>query len=84
MIESTQADIVIGTESWLDDSIKSSEIFPSNFRSYRRDCSTGARGGGVFLLVSDKFQSNEPEELRSSVEQNKDQRSPGPVWRCLL
>ena len=30
MIESTQADIVTGTESWLDGSIKSSEVFPSN------------------------------------------------------
>ena len=65
MIESTQADIVIGTESWLDGSIRSSEVFPSNFRPYRRDRSTGAQGGGVFLLVSDKFQSNEPEELQS-------------------
>ena len=65
MIESTQADIVIVTESWLDGSIKSSEVFPSNFRSYRRYHKTGAQGGGVFLLVSDKFQSNEPEEVQS-------------------
>ena len=34
LIDSTQADIIIGTESWLDGSIKSSEVFSSNFKAY--------------------------------------------------
>ena len=51
IIESTQADIVIGTESWLNPSIKSQEVFPSDFNCYRKDRSTG-EGGGVFILVS--------------------------------
>ena len=59
---STQADIVIGTESWLDSSVKSSEVFPPHFKSYRRDRSDG-KGGGVFILVSDSYDSCEPEEL---------------------
>jgi hypothetical protein len=37
MIASTQADIVIGSESWLDSSVSSSEVFPPQFKSYRRD-----------------------------------------------
>ena len=51
IIESTQADIVIGTESWLTPSIKSPEVLPSYFNCYRKDSSTG-EGGGVFILVS--------------------------------
>ena len=51
IIESTQADIVIGTESWLNPSIKPQEVFPSDFNCYRKDRSTG-EGGGVFILVS--------------------------------
>ena len=65
MIDSTQADIIIGTESWLDGSIKSSEGFPSDFNAYQRDRNMGTQGGGVFLLVSEQYQSNEPEELKA-------------------
>jgi hypothetical protein len=63
IIESTQADIVIGTESWLTPSIKSPEVLPSDFNCYRKDSSTG-EGGGVFILVSKKYESEEPEELK--------------------
>ena len=66
MIESTQADIVIGSESWLDPSISSSEVFPPNFTSFRNDRS--GKGGGVFLLVSNKYDSQEPEELKAGDE----------------
>ena len=62
MISSLQADVVIGNESWLNPSIKSSEVFPDGFNSYRRD-RPGGRGGGVFLLVSQLYQSHQPEEL---------------------
>ena len=43
--------------------IKSSEIFSDNFKCFRRERPNGA-GGGVFLLVSQEFNSSEPEELR--------------------
>ena len=63
MISSTQADIVLGTESWLDESVKSAEVFPPNFKPYRRDRKTGKQGGGVFILVSTNLESEEPTEL---------------------
>ena len=62
LTESTQADIVIGYESWLNPSISSSEVFPGNYISCRNDRNDG-KGGGVFLLVSNKYESQEPEEL---------------------
>ena len=64
IIESTHADIVIVSESWLNPSISSSEVFPGNYISYRNDRSDG-KGGGVFLLVSNKYESQVPEELKA-------------------
>ncbi|XP_077486724.1 uncharacterized protein LOC144098031, partial [Amblyomma americanum] len=52
LLESVKADIVFGTESWLDASIRDSEVFPKEFIAYRKDRSRF--GGGVFLLVSQK------------------------------
>ena len=57
LIDSTGADIVIGTESWLDNSILSSEIFPKNMTIFRKDRTSG-RGGGVFITVSDLINLN--------------------------
>ena len=54
IIQSTRADIIIGTESWLSPDIKSAEVFPSSFNCYRRDIPKG-QGGGVFLLVSNLY-----------------------------
>src|SRR5207245_10553521 len=54
LLDSTSADIVIGTESWLDHSILSSEIFPKNMTLFRKDRTSG-RGGGVCISFSDKF-----------------------------
>ena len=52
VIESTQADIVIGSESCLDPNISSSVGFPSNLTSFRNNrC---GKGGGIFLFVSNK------------------------------
>ena len=67
LIQSTNADIVIGSESWLNPSISSSEVFPPDFTCYRNDRSSG-KGGGVFLLVSNQFDSYEPEELKAGDE----------------
>ena len=60
MICHENPDIVIGTESWLNDSILSSEVFPANFNVFRRDRKT-SKGGGVFIAVKNIFvASNEP------------------------
>lgn len=49
LVDSCDADIVIGTESWLSDDVANSEILRSGYKLYRRDRKT--RGGGVFLCV---------------------------------
>ena len=59
-----QPDIVIGNESWLHKDIQSTEGFPSGFTCYRNDRKTDAHGG-VFILVSDKYLSSEPSDLKS-------------------
>ena len=69
LVSSRQADVVIGSESWLNSSIKSSEVFPDGFNAYRRDRPDGC-GGGVFLLVSQQYESPQPEEL--TVDSNVD------------
>ena len=61
-LNSLQANIVIGSESWLNPSIKSQKVFPDSFNCYRRDRPNGS-GGGVFLLVSKQYDSSQPEEL---------------------
>ena len=63
IIQSTRADIIINTESWLSPDIKSPEVFPSSFNCYRRDRPKG-QGGGIFLQVSNLYESEEPEELK--------------------
>ena len=63
IIESSQADIVIGTESWLKPTVNLPEVFPTNCKCYRKD-RLKTEGGGVFRLVSDKYESEEPEEMK--------------------
>ncbi len=53
-LETENPDVIIGTESWLDESIQSAEIFPSNFSIFRRDRPQGNRGG-VFIAVRDSL-----------------------------
>ena len=40
MVDSVKPDIIVGTESWLRPDIINSEIFPSNYKVYRRDRDT--------------------------------------------
>ena len=54
LIDTAQPDIVIGTESWLDVTIPSTEHLPTDrFNVFRND--RNGNGGGVFILVSKKF-----------------------------
>jgi len=48
-------DILIGTESHLDENISSSEIIPNNFHTYRKD--RNIYGGGVFVSVRNTISS---------------------------
>ena len=63
LVDSTEADVIIGTESWLNSDINSNEVFPQGFTAYRRDRASDSHGG-VFVLVSSRFESCEPEELQ--------------------
>ena len=65
LCESTGADVVIGTESWLTDQHLSTEIFPDNYKVYRHDRKK-KKGGGVFVLVKSTILSLEPEELSTN------------------
>jgi len=48
-------DILVGTESHLDETVLSSEILPSNFCTYRKD--RNCYGGGVFISVQNTISS---------------------------
>ena len=51
VINEYKPDIVLGNESWLKSDINSSEIFPENYKVYRKDRDNNSRGGGVFQAV---------------------------------
>jgi len=48
LVDMYNPDIIIGTESWLREEIGNTEIFRTDFTTFRRD--RHARGGGVFVL----------------------------------
>ena len=54
---SNDIDILVGTESHLDDTISNSEILPNNFCTYRKD--RNSNGGGVFISVKNTIPSFE-------------------------
>ena len=47
----------MGTESWLDESVLDSEVFPGGFSVYRKD--RHAHDGGVFLLINAGWASSQ-------------------------
>ena len=51
LIESAEPDIIIGTETWLNPSIYSSEVLPNNYAVFRRDRADSH--GGVLIAVKD-------------------------------
>ena len=68
VLSSTDPDIVIVTETWLDASIMSSEIFPSDFTAYRKDRKTDTRGGGVLIAVNNRLMSSLENDLDTKCE----------------
>ena len=56
ILDYIKPDVVCGTESWLDENIGDSEVFPTNtYKVYRND--RNLEGGGVFVLVDHKIPS---------------------------
>ncbi|CAC5417073.1 unnamed protein product [Mytilus coruscus] len=54
LIESTKPDIIFGTETWLDSSIKDSQYFPDGYNIYRNDRNLS---GGEYSLPSKTHKS---------------------------
>ncbi|CAG2231580.1 unnamed protein product [Mytilus edulis] len=58
LIETHKPDIILGTESHLDNTIASSEVFPDQFQNpYRKDRKLGE--GGVFIAVDNNYITTE-------------------------
>ena len=60
-IENESPNVVMGTESWLDSTIASAEIFPHHLQVFRKD--RNLQGGGVFVAVSNNIPCFERPDL---------------------
>lgn len=65
-------DIIVGSESWLDDNINDSEFISDKFTVYRRDRYSSVmrpkKGGGVFIAVSKVLFSKRLTNFESPIE----------------
>lgn len=63
-VYSRNFDIIAVTETHLDDSIRSSELFPQKYRVFRRD--RNRKGGGVLVAVNENIICNERDILEGN------------------
>lgn len=65
-------DVIIGTETWLDDSVNDGELFDSRYIIYRRDRAStplgSKKGGGVLIAVSRAIDSTRVTKWESDAE----------------
>lgn len=65
-------DIIVITETWLNDSVLDAEVLNDNYRIYRRDreSTSGSKldGGGVLIAISNKINSSRLSDLESNHE----------------
>ena len=66
LVESTQPDIVLGTETWIDPTITDNQIFPPNYHIYRHD--RNLKGGGVLIAIKNDHLSAPVPELHTNCE----------------
>ena len=66
LTDEVKPDIICGTESHLNDSISSNEIFPNGYEIFRKD--RDLHGGGVFIAVSNKYIASSLPELDTNCE----------------
>lgn len=66
MLDSTKQDIIFGTETWINSSIKDSQIFPPGYNIYRND--RNLNGGEVLVAVCDNLISSPVTELQTDYE----------------
>jgi hypothetical protein len=57
LIESSNPDIIIGTETWLKPGMNDSEVIPPSYTLYRNDRADGY--GGILLAVKSDITSSE-------------------------
>ena len=77
LVESTETDIIIGTETWLNNSIHSSGIIPTDQYNIFRNDREGSKGGGVLIAVhnsiicSELFKNNNTELTAVKIHHNQ-------------
>ena len=67
LIDSESPDVIVGTESWLNDNINTGEILPQSYQMFRRDRS-GRSGGGVFIAIQNNLVAKAEPSLESDCE----------------
>ena len=66
LLDSTKPDIILATETWLNENITNQEVIPEDYSVYRRDRNT--RGGGVLIAVRKDLKSYAVPELSTDCE----------------
>jgi hypothetical protein len=67
-IEQHAPEIIVGTETHLDDSINNNELFPPNYSIIRKDRDFGPSKGGVLLAFRDDLVVTHRTDLNSNCE----------------
>jgi hypothetical protein len=70
-LEMDDPDVLIGSETWLDNSVHNNEIFPSNYTIFRKDRPPNEKGltyGGVLIAVKSKFICAQRHDLDTNCE----------------
>ena len=65
VIDTRKPEIVVGSETWLNNSIHNSEVLPTNYEVYRKDRKDGY--GGVLIAVKNTLISQDL-EIKSDCE----------------
>ena len=66
LIDSTKLDVIFGTETWLNPSIKDAQFFQERYnidRNYRN-----FNGGGILIAVKDTYLTSSVPELQTDCE----------------
>ena len=66
LIESSNPDVIFGTETWIDPSIKDSQFLPPGFTTYRKDRNLG--GGGVIIAIKNELLTSAVPEFETDCE----------------
>jgi hypothetical protein len=66
LISNVNPDIIFGTKTWIDSSVKDAQILPGGFNIYRND--RNLNGGGALLAVKDTLLTSAVPELQTNCE----------------